>query len=53
MHRLHQQGRDRRDRQSDTQTVTVCVGKDLTVSKTATASRSALYKWLINKVGDS
>ena len=38
--------------QSDTQTVKVCVGKDLTVSKTATASKDRLYKWLIDKSVD-
>ena len=33
----------------DTQTVTVCTGADLTVTKTATASHARLYKWLIDK----
>ena len=34
--------------QSDSQTVTVCVGKDLTVTKTATASLDRTYNWLID-----
>ncbi len=38
--------------QSDAQTVTVCVGVDLTVTKTATASKDRLYKWLIDKSVD-
>ncbi len=38
--------------QSDSQKVTVCVGKDLTVSKTATASKSRTYNWLIDKSVD-
>ena len=32
--------------------VEVCMGKDLTVSKTATASKDRLYKWLIDKSVD-
>ncbi|KPV54176.1 hypothetical protein SE17_05360, partial [Kouleothrix aurantiaca] len=37
---------------SASKTVTVCVGKDLTVSKTATASLNRTYKWLIDKSVD-
>ena len=35
--------------QSDPQKVTVCVGKDLTVSKDATGTKTRTYKWLIDK----
>lgn len=35
--------------QSDSVTVTVCVGSDLIVEKTVTASYNRLYKWLIAK----
>jgi hypothetical protein len=38
--------------QSDSQTVTVCVGKDLTVTKTAAGTFNRTYKWLINKSVD-
>ena len=38
--------------QSDTQKVTVCVGKDLTVEKTATAALNRTYNWLIDKSVD-
>ena len=38
--------------QSDKETVTVCVGKDLTVSKTTVAKYDRLYKWLIDKSVD-
>ena len=38
--------------QSDTQTVTVCVGKDLTVTKTAAGTFDRTYKWLIDKSVD-
>ena len=38
--------------QSATEKVTVCVGKDLTVSKTATATKTRTYKWLIDKSVD-
>ena len=38
--------------QFDTQKVTVCQGVDLTVTKTATASKDRLYKWLIDKSVD-
>jgi hypothetical protein len=35
--------------QSDSQTVTVCVGKDLTVSKTATPTFTRTFLWSITK----
>ncbi len=35
--------------QSDKQTVTVCVGKDLTVSKTAAGTFDRTYLWKIGK----
>ena len=38
--------------QSDSQTVTICVGKDLTVEKTAAGTYDRLYKWLIDKSVD-
>lgn len=38
--------------QSDSQQVVLCVGKDLTVTKTAAASKDRLYKWLIDKSVD-
>ncbi len=38
--------------QSDTQKVTVCVGKDLTVTKTAAGTFDRTYKWLIDKSVD-
>ena len=38
--------------QSDTQTVTVCVGKDLTVTKTAAGTFDRTYKWHIDKSVD-
>jgi hypothetical protein len=38
--------------QSDTQTVTVCVGKDLTVTKTASGTFDRTYSWLIDKSVD-
>jgi hypothetical protein len=38
--------------QSDSQTVTVCVGVDLTVSKTATPSFTRTYGWGISKAAD-
>jgi hypothetical protein len=38
--------------QTASKTVTLCVGKDLTVTKTATASKSRTYKWLIDKTVD-
>jgi hypothetical protein len=37
---------------SDSQTVTVCVGTDLTVSKTATPAFTRTYKWKIDKAAD-
>ncbi|MEN6410866.1 MAG: hypothetical protein ABFD44_14280, partial [Anaerolineaceae bacterium] len=39
-------------KQSDTQKVTVCVGKDLTVSKTAVGSYDRTYLWKITKDAD-
>ncbi len=38
--------------QDDDVTVTVCVGQDLTVEKTATASYDRTYHWLIDKAVD-
>ncbi len=38
--------------QSDAQTVTVCVGKDLTVSKTAAGTFNRTYQWSISKAVD-
>ncbi len=38
--------------QSDKVTVEVCVGRDLTVSKTTVATYDRLYKWLIDKSVD-
>ena len=39
-------------KQSDQQKVTVCVGRNLTVLKTASASKDRLYKWTIDKSVD-
>ena len=38
--------------QSDSQTVTVCVGKDLTVTKTAAGTFNREYFWKITKAAD-
>lgn len=38
--------------QNDTQEVTVCVGKNLTVSKTAVGTKARTYNWLIDKSVD-
>ena len=44
--------RSPRPGQEAKKTVTVCVGKDLTIAKTATASLDRTYKWLIDKSVD-